>query len=35
MDGGSALYPPMPAAVMVRRRTYVQVGSSEAWRSRE
>jgi hypothetical protein len=25
VDGGSALYPPMPAAVVVRRRTYVQV----------
>jgi FkbM family methyltransferase len=33
--GSSALYPSVPAAAAVGRRTYVQAGSPEAWRSRE
>jgi hypothetical protein len=35
VGGGSALYPAVPATAVVGRRTYVQVVSSEAWRSRE
>ncbi|XP_047066125.1 uncharacterized protein LOC124674130 [Lolium rigidum] len=33
--GGWAPYPAVPAATVVARRTHVQAGSPEAWRSRE